>query len=130
MNKSTSTRRLFIAVELSDFGDSVENLIEAVDNQLPDLEAALATALTVGDVHLDTKKAPMWTQIPADCPYCRSPLDLRNPFLDVSNGAHAQAFCEDCSWWAHAQYRLIDLIDESNTELVTEGTITPSYYPY
>lgn len=130
MTQSTSTQRLFISVIVSDLDDSVEGLIEAVDDQFPALETALSTALSVSDVRLRTKEAPMWAQIRADCPSCGCNLVLNEPSLDFSNGAYAQAYCEDCSWWGRAEYRLIDLIDESDTELVAEGMITPSYHPY
>lgn len=105
MPQPISTRRLFISVALSDLDDSVGDLIEAVDNQLLALEATLSTALSFGDVCLRTMEAPMWAQIPAECPACGSHLDLSEPALDFSYGAHAQAFCEDCSWRGHAEYR-------------------------
>lgn len=81
---------------------------------------------------------PSYTQIKANCPVCRNPLQFQHVELDPENGAKAPVTCL-CGWSGRAIFRLIELQDDNAdtsdkitdySSCVTEHNLYPKFYPY
>lgn len=126
----SNNKRIFISIKVSGSNGQPEYLFEEIDNYLLALEPTLNGIPSVQDASTQVYRSQIYASINEYCPNCYNRLSLSHPELDFENGATATANCSSCGWSGTGEYRLIDLLDQSGSSVVSNELVEPSYFPY